>query len=132
MKEPSQRGAASRHDAGGGLVVAAAVGVPDGVLIGSRDLPGNLVAAGRLLRADRRPRTRLTRHEGRTEKAQLRARRSTDRIQYIIIRRLKQAGRSSCPELRRVAAARSCSTEQPVETRKGELQRRAASRHDAG
>src|SRR5437870_1830979 len=68
MKEPSQRRAAARHDAGGGLVVAAAVGVPDGVLIGPRDLPGNLVTARRLLRADRRPRARLARHEGRTEK----------------------------------------------------------------
>src|SRR5882757_2795888 len=50
MKEPSQRRAASRHDAGVREVMAAAVGVPDGVLIGSRYLPGNLVAARRLLR----------------------------------------------------------------------------------
>ena len=47
-------------------VVAVAVGVPDRILIGARDLPGNLVSACRLLRADRRPGTKLSRHNVRT------------------------------------------------------------------
>ena len=42
--------------------VAAAVGIPDRILIGAGDLPGNLVAARRLLRADRRPGAELPRH----------------------------------------------------------------------
>src|SRR5258708_34733328 len=50
---------ASRHDAGVREVMAVAVGVPDGILIGSRHLPGNLIATRRLLRADRRPRAEL-------------------------------------------------------------------------
>ena len=41
--------------------VAAAVGGPDRILIGARDLPGNLIAGCRLLRADRRPAAKLTR-----------------------------------------------------------------------
>src|SRR2546421_316733 len=43
-------------------VVAAAVGVPNRILISGRDLPGNLIAAGRLLRTNRRPGAKLTRH----------------------------------------------------------------------
>src|SRR3989440_334286 len=43
-------------------VVAAAVGVPNLILISGRDLPSNLIAAGRLLRTNRRRGAKLTRH----------------------------------------------------------------------
>ena len=48
-----------------GDVVAAAVGVPDRILIGARDLPGDVVASCRLLRTDRGPDAELTRYNGR-------------------------------------------------------------------
>src|SRR5260370_14085708 len=89
-----QRRAASRHDAGSGLEIAAAVGVPDGVLIGPRDLPGNLVAAGRLLRADRNPRAKLTHRHERAVVEQGRTRRPPDRKQEIVVPDLNHAGRS--------------------------------------
>src|SRR5262249_55814778 len=55
-------------------VVAAAVGVPNRILISGRDLPGNLIAAGRLLRTNRRPPAKLTRHNVRPAIFQRRAR----------------------------------------------------------
>ena len=42
------------------MIIAVAVGGPDRILIGARDLPGNFIAACRLLRADRRPGAKLT------------------------------------------------------------------------
>src|SRR5260370_25986376 len=69
-----QRCPASRHDAGSGLEIAVAVGVPDGILVGPRHLPGNLVTAGRLLRADRIPRARVAPPVARTYQTQLSAR----------------------------------------------------------
>ena len=41
-------------------MVAAAIGVPDNILIGACKLPGHLMATCRLLGADRRPATKLT------------------------------------------------------------------------
>ena len=41
-------------------VVAVAVGAPDRILVGTRDFPGNVIAACRLHRADRRPGAKLT------------------------------------------------------------------------
>ena len=96
--ERFQRRAAARHHADGVReVVAAAVGVPDRILIGAGDLPGNLIAACRLLRADRRPGAELTRRHGRAAVAQRGARRSADRIQEIVVPNLNQAGRSLTP-----------------------------------
>ena len=63
--ERFQRSAGSRHVRDIGEIIAAAVGGPDRILIGARDLPGNLIAGCRLLRADRRPGAKLTRHNGR-------------------------------------------------------------------
>ena len=58
-----QRGAASRHSTENICEgVAVTVGVPDRVLIGAAILPGNLVAARRLLRANRRPSAELSAH----------------------------------------------------------------------
>ena len=48
-----------RRDAGD--VVAVAVGAPHRVLTGARHLPGDVVAACRLVRADRRPAAELDR-----------------------------------------------------------------------
>ena len=42
--------------------IAVAIGVPDRILIGARAFPGHLIAARRLLGADRRPATKLARH----------------------------------------------------------------------
>ena len=42
--------------------IAVAISGPDRILIGARDFPGHLIAARRLLGADRRPATKLTRH----------------------------------------------------------------------
>ena len=62
--ERLQRIVCPRHSADRSeMIVAAAVGVPDRVLIGARDLPGDLIPACRLLRADRRPGAKLTRHK---------------------------------------------------------------------
>src|SRR5436305_14733210 len=62
-----QRGAASRPD-GDKIreVVAAAIGAPHRVLIGAGHLPGHIVAAGSLFRADRRPATKLAGRNSRT------------------------------------------------------------------
>ena len=59
-----QRSARSRSSADDiGRVIAVVVGGPDRILIGAHDLPGHLISAGRLLRADRHDRgTKLTRH----------------------------------------------------------------------
>src|SRR5262249_5617913 len=54
-----------------GDVVAAAVSVPNRILISGCDLPGNLIAAGRLLRTNRCPGAKLTCHNWSAAKAQL-------------------------------------------------------------
>src|SRR5262249_15333626 len=74
-------------------VVAAAVGGPGRVLIGARDLPGNLIAAGRLLRADRRPAAGLTHHYVRTANFQQLAR-SAAVVKEKMIPNLGQPGRA--------------------------------------
>src|SRR5260370_16587800 len=94
MRERSQGGGGSRQEAGGGRVVPAVVGFPEGVFVGSGNLPGNLVAAGLFLRGDRNPRARLTRHEGRAVEAQLRARRSSNRKQEIVVHNLNPPAQS--------------------------------------
>ena len=78
------------------LIIAAAVGSPHGVLVGAAVLPGDLIAAPRLLRAERRPRAELAGRDRRTAEFQLRARRATDGIQIIVIvvRGPNEAGRS--------------------------------------
>ena len=52
--------------------IAAAVGVQHEVLIGAAVLPGDLIAAGRLLRADRHPRPELAHRDRRAGHLQLR------------------------------------------------------------
>ena len=47
--------AAARHNADIRDVVAVVVGGPHRILISARDLPGDLIAGRRLLRANRRP-----------------------------------------------------------------------------
>src|SRR5262249_37470991 len=49
----------------------------------------------RLLRAERRPRAKLTRDDGRAEITQLGTRRPTHRIKKIVVPKLNQTGRSS-------------------------------------
>ena len=74
--ERFQRSAGARHPAQTaniGDVVAVVVGIPRRVLTGARILPGDLIAARRLLRTDRRPGAKLTGHKVRTAKLQRRA-----------------------------------------------------------
>src|SRR5258708_26979118 len=52
--------AGSRQYGGASEIVTAAVGIPDRILIGARDLPGNFKTCCCLLRTDRRPRAELT------------------------------------------------------------------------
>ena len=54
-------------------VVAVAVGAPDRILISAGSLPGNVIAACRLHRADRRPAAKLARRNIRTVIFQRRA-----------------------------------------------------------
>ena len=66
-----QRSAGSRHVADVREIFAVAVGGPDRIGVGARDLPGDLIAGCRLLRADRRPGAELAGRNGRTAKFQL-------------------------------------------------------------
>src|SRR5262249_41418352 len=72
---------------------AVAVGTPHRVLPDAA-LPGNVIPACRALRADRRPRAELTRHDPRTGIAHLPTPRPADRIQKIVAANLNKAGRS--------------------------------------
>ena len=60
--ERLQRSARSRRNADIGRVIAVLVGGPDRILIGAHDLPGDLISAGRRLRADRYPTPGYARH----------------------------------------------------------------------
>ena len=90
-----QRGAASRPD-GDKIreVVAAAIGAPHRVLIGAGHLPGHIVAARSLFRADRRPATKLAGRNSRTAVFQLGASAAADAIKIENVANLDQAGRS--------------------------------------
>ena len=113
------------------MIVAVAVGVPDRILIGPRHLPGNLIPACRLLRANRRPATKLPRHNVRAGIFQLGARSACDAIKEKIVPNLDQAGRAK--DSITVVAGRN--TDHPiavqvlVETGLERLQRCAGSRH---
>src|SRR5437588_659631 len=62
--ERFQRNARSQYKARRARsVVAAAVRAPNGLLIGTAVLPGNLIAARRCLRSDRRPAAELADHK---------------------------------------------------------------------
>ena len=67
--------------------VAVAVGQPDRVEPGRRILPGDVIAAGRLHRPDRRPATELAGRYGGATIFQLRTRATTDGIEEVISRR---------------------------------------------
>ena len=111
-------------------VVAAAVGVPDRVLIGARDLPGNLIPGCRLLRADRRPGAKLTRHIIRAGIFQ-RGARSAAVVKEKMIPNLGQAGRSIGLDHRRGRTDQPVAVQVLVETGLERFQRRARSRHNA-
>jgi len=57
-----QRTTASRQNSAGRCKIAVAISAPDRILIGARAFPGYLIAARRLLDANRRPATKLARH----------------------------------------------------------------------
>src|SRR5437016_1073460 len=90
-----QRGAASRPD-GDKIreVVAAATGAPHRVLIGAGHLPGHIVAAGSLFRADRRPATKLAGRNSRTAVSQSLHNALPISIKIENVANLDQAGRS--------------------------------------
>ena len=71
-------------------VVAVAVGAPDRILIGAGQLPGNLIAACRLLCADRRPAAKLTHHNVRAAILQRGARDPPTGIKEKIVSHLGQ------------------------------------------
>src|SRR6202012_1685524 len=103
--ERLQIGARSRYTVERGReIVAVGVGIPDHVLVGASCLPGHLVAACRLLHADRRPEMagligELTGYNGRAAIAQLN-RRSAAGFKEVVISLLHQAGRSECLDYR--------------------------------
>src|SRR5258708_960001 len=89
-----QRRATARHRANGvGGKVAAAVGIPDRILVGAGHLPSNLISGCRLLRADRRPGPELASCNGPGAEFQLGARPAADAIKVKIIANLDQTGR---------------------------------------
>ena len=96
-----QRRAAPRYAAGAGRLIAAAVGEPDGILIGAGKLPGHLIAAGRLLRADRRPGSELPRRNRRAAIPQFRPGPSADAIKEKVRAHFDQAGRPERLDRRR-------------------------------
>src|SRR6266849_4923322 len=90
-----QRRASSRNNADRICdVVAIAVGIPNRILIGARDLPGHLIPGCRLLRPYRRPGAKLTRYNWRAAIFQLRASPAADAIEKEILANLGQAGLS--------------------------------------
>src|SRR5437763_3714391 len=94
-----QRVARSRHDYAAGKVgdyVAAAIRSPDGILIATRQMQGDLIPAGCLFSSDKRPGTELVRNDRRATIFQLRAGATTVAIKRIIRTKLDQAGRSQC------------------------------------
>src|ERR1700737_1043137 len=84
--------ARSRYSADAWDEVAVTIGIPDRILIVARNLPGNLISACRLFRANRRPGVKLTRDNGRAGKFQHGARPAAV-MKIKIIRNLRQAGR---------------------------------------
>ena len=98
-------------------------------MIGARDLPGDLIAGCRLLRADRRPGAELTRHNGRAAIFQLGAGPSAV-IKEKIVSDLDQAGRAKrFDHRRRRATDHPVAIEVLVETGLERFQRSAGSRH---
>src|SRR4051794_7222162 len=92
-----QRVARSRHDYAAGKVgdyVAAAIRSPDGILIATRQMQGNLVPAGDLFRPDECPGPKLVHNDRRATVFQLRARARAVAIKIIIRAKLNQARRS--------------------------------------
>src|SRR5438552_3404720 len=76
-------------------MVTAAIGIPDDVLISTRDFPGHLIAACRLLRADRHPAAELTCHNRCAAILEFRARATADAIKEKIAPSLNQTGRAN-------------------------------------
>src|SRR5438067_270174 len=74
-------------------VVAIAVGGPCRILIDAGDLPGHVISARRLLRADRRPRAELTCHDGSALILQLRPGPTTGAVEKIVAANLHELGR---------------------------------------
>src|SRR5262249_54395900 len=89
-----QRGARARDDADIRYVIAAAVRLPDRVLIRTPVLPRNLVAARRRLHAQRRPRPELANRHGLVLIAQLRTRAPGHWIKEEVRSHLHQARRA--------------------------------------
>src|SRR5438270_13003835 len=90
-----QGGTASRHHPDNVRdVVAVTVGIPDGILVGARDLPGNIIAARRLLGADWHKPSELTGHSRGAGILQFRARGPRPRVEEIVATTLHQTGRT--------------------------------------
>src|SRR5438270_13517921 len=88
-----QGGTASRHHPDNVRdVVAVTVGIPDGILVGAQDLPGNIIAARRLLGADWHKASELTGHSRGPGILQFRARGPRPRVEEIVAATLHQSG----------------------------------------
>src|SRR5262245_51308768 len=131
-----QRGARSRH---GGKsireVIAVIVGDPHRILIGAWHLPGHLIPARRLLRANRRYLAKLTGHIVRALVFQRWARAATA-VKIKVGADLSQAGRSEALDHRLERGWRRCrktnrtvAVQVLMETGLDRLQRGARSRH---
>src|SRR5438105_5050852 len=75
-------------------VVAAAIGAPHRILIGIGHLPGHVVAARSLFRADRGTATKLSGRNCRTAVCSLGASAAADAVKIEEVANLDQAGRS--------------------------------------
>ena len=86
----SSRNAWATSSESAGEVVAAAVGAPDRVLIGTRQLPSDIVPTRRLLRPDRRPGAKLSRNNRRPGVFELGTRGRAVRVKEIVAVNLNQ------------------------------------------
>ena len=126
-----QRSAGARHPAhiaNIGNVVAVVVGIPRRVLTGARILPGNLIAARRLLRTDRRPGAKLTGHKIRAAKLQ-RGTGASAVIKEIMIGNLREVGRALRLDHRRDKPDLPVAIEILMKAGLKRFQRRAGARH---
>src|SRR6476660_9361426 len=93
--ERLQRTTASRQNGAARYEIAVAISGPDRILIGARAFPGHLIAARRLLGANRRPAAKLTRHNIGATVFQRGVRPGADAVEKILGPHRDQAGRTS-------------------------------------
>ena len=115
--------AGAGHDATQREEIAAAVDVPREILVGGAVLPGDLIPACRLLRADRNPGAELARRDGHAAVAQLDGRRPAI-VHEVGVRDLGQCGRAGGLDGRRGYTGRPVAVEILAESRLEGFERR--------